>query len=405
MRISKQSSGGRGEYEISETDAASGLAPPDLFDRHITLDLGPFPIATGNWLKLAQGKRRVRLDSAAGATMHIHRQVAAALMMPAPVRDERQMSGGIPVLQTSRYIIKDIELSSVALPGAGLSRARADRIEYGNQERQAEELRVTPRMEDVERVWQRSSVLPFDLSVLIQKHEAAVRTGGPLHRGAEQTVHGIQTKLADYAEDLGVIYHPATDPLPALLSALDQINVNPPLTDSPVDLVGIEPEDVELRRREIQRWRRWARKRGAESVKFSRDVKKAYRHVCIFCGNCYPPTPISSTGIEAAHILPWAEYDLDRVDNGLALCRLHHWAFDEGLLNLEHIAGSTYRVTLPPDARDVVEAAGFSVDQLEKCVGDVPLQRLPANPKEHPNPAFLALLRSTISPLEEDAPA
>ena len=36
----------------------------------------------------------------------------------------------------------------------------------------------------------------------------------------------------------------------------------------------------------------------------------------------------------AAHIVPWSETRDDRPANGMALCRMCHWTFDEGLLGV-----------------------------------------------------------------------
>ena len=38
--------------------------------------------------------------------------------------------------------------------------------------------------------------------------------------------------------------------------------------------------------------------------------------------------------VEAAHIVPHSALGRDDIWNGLALCRLHHWAFDVGWLTL-----------------------------------------------------------------------
>jgi len=37
--------------------------------------------------------------------------------------------------------------------------------------------------------------------------------------------------------------------------------------------------------------------------------------------------------VDAAHIYPKAEGGRDDVRNGVALCKLHHWAFDTGWLS------------------------------------------------------------------------
>jgi len=44
--------------------------------------------------------------------------------------------------------------------------------------------------------------------------------------------------------------------------------------------------------------------------------------------------------VEAAHIKPWSEAHDDKPTNGLALCRLCHWSFDQGLMSV----GDKYEV-------------------------------------------------------------
>ncbi|MCB0022584.1 MAG: HNH endonuclease [Caldilinea sp.] len=66
---------------------------------------------------------------------------------------------------------------------------------------------------------------------------------------------------------------------------------------------------------------------------FRRAVVSAYDHRCAFCG-IRMFTSDGHTVVEAAHIIPWAVAHNDDPRNGLALCRLCHWAFDEGLLGV-----------------------------------------------------------------------
>ena len=63
--------------------------------------------------------------------------------------------------------------------------------------------------------------------------------------------------------------------------------------------------------------------------------------------------------MDAAHILPWAGYDLDVVSNGLCFCKHHHWAFDEGLILLSAGAGPTLIRMLPP--------VNTTDEELEAC--------------------------------------
>ena len=72
---------------------------------------------------------------------------------------------------------------------------------------------------------------------------------------------------------------------------------------------------------------------------FRKAIVTLYDHRCSLCG-IRMLTPEGHTVVEAAHIKPWSESHDDRPTNGLALCRLCHWSFDEGLMSV----GSKYEV-------------------------------------------------------------
>jgi putative restriction endonuclease len=38
--------------------------------------------------------------------------------------------------------------------------------------------------------------------------------------------------------------------------------------------------------------------------------------------------------VDAAHIIPWSRSKNDDIRNGIALCKLCHWAFDEGMMGV-----------------------------------------------------------------------
>ncbi|WP_459940954.1 HNH endonuclease [Deferrisoma palaeochoriense] len=76
---------------------------------------------------------------------------------------------------------------------------------------------------------------------------------------------------------------------------------------------------------------------------FRRAVTRAYEHRCGFCG-VRVITAEGHTAVEAAHIVPRRVSGDDRVVNGLGLCRLCHWSFDEGLLGLD----PDYRIRTSP---------------------------------------------------------
>lgn len=79
----------------------------------------------------------------------------------------------------------------------------------------------------------------------------------------------------------------------------------------------VEPERPLIERIVLSRFR---------DASFSARVRNAYEHHCAICGK-------QLALIEAAHILPVAvSGSTDETRNGIALCRNHHHAFDQGLI-------------------------------------------------------------------------
>jgi len=61
------------------------------------------------------------------------------------------------------------------------------------------------------------------------------------------------------------------------------------------------------------------------------------------------------TAVAAAHIIPWRYSHNDDPRNGLALCYLCHWTFDEGLV----ILTDRYQVKRRPNGCDLESAGPF----------------------------------------------
>ncbi|MDP9369488.1 MAG: HNH endonuclease [Chloroflexota bacterium] len=68
----------------------------------------------------------------------------------------------------------------------------------------------------------------------------------------------------------------------------------------------------------------------ARSAAFRRTVVTGYDATCAMCG-VRLKTPEGRTAVAAAHIVPWTVSHNDDPCNGVALCGLHHWTFDQGL--------------------------------------------------------------------------
>jgi putative restriction endonuclease len=82
---------------------------------------------------------------------------------------------------------------------------------------------------------------------------------------------------------------------------------------------------------------------SARDQGFRRAVVIAYDHRCALCG-IRMLTPDGHTVVDAAHIVPWSISRNDDPRNGMALCRLCHWTFDEGLIGVS----SSYVVITSP---------------------------------------------------------
>jgi putative restriction endonuclease len=389
MRISRRTSGGRGEYEISEV-ARSGLGPADLQGRRLFLDLGNgIVFDTATTLRIQGGKPRLRMME--GCEIHLHLQLAAALLMPHPVREDSALGSGAPVLQRNRYAIEHINLEDALQADAEAIRLKVSDVVLQNRTYAAEEFQGPSRLAQVLRVWEKAAAFPERIRDLLIAHHSLVAAGGPLLAEAERIVYELQSEVSESSADLGVSYGPDSDVLPALVQFLDSIVPEPP-----VKVDEIEPEEVEIRRRTVRQWRQWASCRGAESARFRRRVRDAYNSACVVCGLRLPATEFNrNPGVDAAHILPWSEYDLDEVSNGICACKLHHWAFDEGLIRIAFRDGK-YFLEIPDEVRDRIERSGFTLAELRGHVGEISTERLPRKASERPRPQFLKILEEAM---------
>ena len=79
------------------------------------------------------------------------------------------------------------------------------------------------------------------------------------------------------------------------------------------------------------------------SAGFRRAIMKIYEYTCAVCElNIRASSGESAT--DAAHIIPFTVSYNDDIRNGMSLCKLHHWAFDTGLISLN----DDYQVIVSP---------------------------------------------------------
>lgn len=104
---------------------------------------------------------------------------------------------------------------------------------------------------------------------------------------------------------------------PADLAMLDTIAENPDINESEIQLQNQE------RRETLVSVRRQVR-----ASDFRQRVLTAYRYSCVVCG-------MQLGLVQAAHIVPVShETSTDETCNGLALCALHHEAYDQSLVTV-----------------------------------------------------------------------
>jgi hypothetical protein len=265
------------------------------------------------------------------------------------------------------------------------------RVEAANQSGQ-QEIDFNERLENVRRVCQNAARFDDEIRELLEEYLRLMDSGNPLSPEGLRIVTDLQQKISASAADYEVIPDPPNiDFLPTLNTIIEAAPPEPQL-----DPASIPEEDIILRRRTIAKKRQWCAIRGSSAVRFRRAVGRAYRFTCIICGLRLPPVG-GSPGVDAAHILPYAEYDLDDVRNGLCLCKLHHWAFDEGLIEIRH-DGSNYVVAVPAQVeQQILElGAGFSLNYLKQNEGIITEDRLPTNSAERPRPELLQKLTELL---------
>jgi hypothetical protein len=79
---------------------------------------------------------------------------------------------------------------------------------------------------------------------------------------------------------------------------------------------------------------------------FTEAVREAYNFACAVCGLKYD-SPSGKWEVQAAHVYPKELFGIDDVRNGLALCRTHHWAFDQFAFTID----TSYKLLWHPNAK------------------------------------------------------
>lgn len=135
------------------------------------------------------------------------------------------------------------------------------------------------------------------------------------------------------------------------------------VVESEPELNGGETEYVETRRK-------------ARDYAFTELVRDTYDNTCAICGS-NRESPSGIPEVEAAHIYPKAKGGSEDIRNGIALCKLHHWAFDSGWLSFT----DEYEVIVA----EASDRNGYH--ELKQLEGQA--LHLPDNEAAHPHPIFI----------------
>lgn len=341
---------------------------------------------TGLWLDPGDsGKPRLR--SMLTPPIQIGRIVAPMLLLPDPARTFKTTPTTAPIIRAKDYSITEIgfgvdsEFSEIPelvtfVPSFVAVENQGHRDDIG----------VSGRWGRIEAVYAQAQLLPDGIAAVVQSHQEFIASGEVVTRRLTTVVANIMNDLATMTDSA---YQAGLDPLPALERLL---GINPPAgptLPSPDELGEDTPPTVTARSAHQYRL---AKSRGASARKFSAEVRAAYRNRCAFCGAQLGGIQGIRSGIDAAHILAWSKHDLDVVPNGIALCKLHHWAFDSGLLAIRKEGDGYYlRFTALADLLDEDSSARIALEGTR-----IPDEWLPVNRKLHPSVDYLSRLYADL---------
>ena len=397
MRIALRSGGGRGAYELAGTQG--NYQTSDLFDKRILYELTPDLIIPSYRIpSRSNGKPRIKLlKDTENAKNPSHLVLSSILLLPNSRRDKKETPEGELIISHQSYVMSIVKIDISQL-GGDSSIVRPTEILLENREAK-KKVNFINRMARVMEVWRLSDSDDFGnsrLCALLRKHKESVQARVVDH--AE--IQGAAAEVFRYFwPDNG---NPTCDPLRLVEREMGVEQ----FVESEEDITTREAEDFGIkditpsiiaRIENVKQWKKIA-VRGSAAAQFRTLVKEAYQDTCLFTGQKLPKLDsITSAGVDAAHILPWASYGINNIDNGICLSKQCHWAFDSGLLKLLFDSStSQYVINIPP--RVVLEArkCDFSLDPYLAIEGAIPRDRLPENVNFWPNPKYLDSFNKTM---------
>ncbi|WP_211293094.1 HNH endonuclease [Brunnivagina elsteri] len=118
---------------------------------------------------------------------------------------------------------------------------------------------------------------------------------------------------------------------------------------------------------------------------FRKIITSTYNYTCAFCGLQILDTDGKNI-VDGSHIKPFSKFYDDRIDNGLSLCKNHHWAFDRGWFTI----ADDYTIIVSDRIREVSPNA----KPMREFIGD--RITLPAQQQYYPRLDALAWHRENM---------
>lgn len=340
---------------------------------------------TGLWLDPAEsGKARLR--STLSPTIQISRIVTSMLLLPDPTRAFRNTPDSAPIARLKAYTVTEVGFGSESefAEVAELVTFVPSYVTIANQGG-TDSVGVAARWNRIAAVYASADLLPGQVANLVRDHRDALASGSVIVQSLPSIVTAL---LAAMSAVPSTTYSKGNDPLPALESLLGIAAADGPSLPPP-DELGEDALAISARSAHEYRL---AKIRGASGRVFSKTVRASYAHRCAFCGARFDGLVGIRSGIDAAHILAWSKHDLDVVQNGLALCKLHHWAFDAAII-MPRLEDDQYclRFTRLADQLTHEDTA-----LIAKEGQTIPESWLPTNHNQYPSPAYLQRLYADL---------
>jgi putative restriction endonuclease len=91
----------------------------------------------------------------------------------------------------------------------------------------------------------------------------------------------------------------------------------------------------------------YLRKSAVRNAFFRKAVVHIYDYRCAFCRLKVRRT-ITQNIVDGSHIKPFSQFYDNQIDNGISLCKNHHWAFDQGWFAID----DNYRIIVANDLEE-----------------------------------------------------